>query len=275
VVEWIDRRSGLLSDGEIGRVAALEGSVRRLKSHPQWGQADVTKDIASPGRTGERGIEGSVNPSRRPARPNRVHHATVSSTRFDSSIADFDSRHRAPFLRRRELGHGAMRGPARRAPRSVPWLKWMWRFFRPKPRLEESPCPLTRVARVEVRHASLLRVRSYPGRMREGSPGEGELHRSAPLGPGGQGRAPPRGSACQRRPWMAFGLQESGERQAAPESGDRPSHAARRNGTKATRVKNEGAFPPADARTYRPEEGSDDDSLMPPRAKERWMGSLD
>jgi hypothetical protein len=43
------------------------------------------------------------------------------------------------------------------------------------------------------------------------------------------------------------------------------SHAARRNGTKATCVKNKGAFPPADARTYCPEEGSDDDSWMPPR----------
>jgi hypothetical protein len=39
------------------------------------------------------------------------------------------------------------------------------------------------------------------------------------------------------------------------------SHAARRNGTKATCVKNKGAFPPADARTYCPEEGSDDDTF--------------
>jgi hypothetical protein len=34
------------------------------------------------------------------------------------------------------------------------------------------------------------------------------------------------------------------------------SHAL--DGTEAARVKNEGAFPPADARTYRPEEGTDD-----------------
>jgi hypothetical protein len=50
-------------------------------------------------------------------------------------------------------------------------------------------------------------------------------------------------------------------RQAASESGNRPSHAARRNGTKATLVKNEGAFPFADARTYRLEEGSDDETF--------------
>jgi len=42
----------------------------------------------------------------------------------------------------------------------------------------------------------------------------------------------------------------------------------------ATGVNNEGAFPPADARTDRPEEGSDDDSWMPPRAGE-VVGSLD
>ena len=98
-----------------------------------------------PGRTGAGGIEGSVNPSRGPARPNRVHRIAVSSTRFDSSIADFDSRHRALSVRRRELGHGAIRGPARRAPRGVPRLKGMWRLLRPKPRLEESPYLLTRV----------------------------------------------------------------------------------------------------------------------------------
>lgn len=44
--------------------------------------------------------------------------------------------------------------------------------------------------------------------------------------------------------------------------------------TSATGVKNEGAFPPADARTYRPEEGSDECSLMPPQAGE-VEGSLD
>jgi len=46
---------------------------------------------------------------------------------------------------------------------------------------------------------------------------------------------------------------------------DRPFHAARHAiGTKATQVKNEGAFPPADARTYRLEEGCDERRLMPP-----------
>lgn len=42
----------------------------------------------------------------------------------------------------------------------------------------------------------------------------------------------------------------------------------------ATGVKNEGAFPPADARTYRPEEGSDGCSLVPPHTGE-VEGSLD
>jgi hypothetical protein len=37
----------------------------------------------------------------------------------------------------------------------------------------------------------------------------------------------------------------------------RHPHAARSSRVQATRVKNKGAFPPADARTYRPEEGSD------------------
>jgi hypothetical protein len=48
-------------------------------------------------------------------------------------------------------------------------------------------------------------------------------------------------------------------RHAAPESGDRTlSSSTPTMGAKATRVKNEGAFPPAAARTDRPEEGSDD-----------------
>jgi len=39
------------------------------------------------------------------------------------------------------------------------------------------------------------------------------------------------------------------------------SHAAASiPGTKAAGVKNDGTFPPADARTYRPEEGSDDEA---------------
>lgn len=42
------------------------------------------------------------------------------------------------------------------------------------------------------------------------------------------------------------------------------AHAARTADSKATRVKNEGAFPFVDARTARIEEGSDDDTLMPP-----------
>jgi hypothetical protein len=45
-------------------------------------------------------------------------------------------------------------------------------------------------------------------------------------------------------------------------------------GPSATGVKNEGAFPPADARTCRPEEGSDERSWMPPHTGE-VVGSLD
>jgi hypothetical protein len=45
-------------------------------------------------------------------------------------------------------------------------------------------------------------------------------------------------------------------------------------GAKATGVKNKGAFPPADARTYRLEEGSDEAALMPPHTG-GVVGSLD
>lgn len=51
----------------------------------------------------------------------------------------------------------------------------------------------------------------------------------------------------------------------APVNGKPNLHKPRAEvGAKATRVKNEGAFPPADARTYRSEEGSDEVTLMPP-----------
>lgn len=64
-------------------------------------------------------------------------------------------------------------------------------------------------------------------------------------------------------------------RQVAPEE-RRPNRLMPRAemGPSATGVKNEGAFPPTDARTYRPEEGSDECSWMPPHAGE-VEGSLD
>jgi hypothetical protein len=44
--------------------------------------------------------------------------------------------------------------------------------------------------------------------------------------------------------------------------------------TKAARVNNGGAFPPADARTYRPEEGSDDETFDATPQSGEVVGSL-
>jgi hypothetical protein len=54
-----------------------------------------------------------------------------------------------------------------------------------------------------------------------------------------------------------------GRAQATNESGPTLSCRAACSGIKATRVKNEGASPLADARTYRLEEGCDERRLMP------------
>jgi hypothetical protein len=55
---------------------------------------------------------------------------------------------------------------------------------------------------------------------------------------------------------------------------DRTLHAARADVSEAARVNNGGAFPFADARTDRSEEGSDDGTLMSP-CDGMVVGSLD
>jgi len=104
------------------------------------------------------GVNGARRIRRRvpPGRTGRI--ALCVRTRIDSSIAEFGSRHRASSSRWKRLGHEARRGSARRAPLQTSRPKGMWRLFHPKPRYGRVPCPLTRVARVEVRRAS-----SYSG----------------------------------------------------------------------------------------------------------------
>ena len=91
----------------------------------------------------------------------------------------------------------------------------------------------------------------------------------------GDRRKQPRlGQAHLRYTWMACELLHRSTPVATEER--RPNRLMPRAEMcpSATGVKNEGAFPPADARTYRPEEGSDGCSLMPPQAGE-VEGSLD
>jgi len=114
--------------------------------------------------------------------------------------------------------------------------------------------------RVGRRCAGSYRARSYPDRARESSPTEVGLK-----SPARSGWRPERAAPFGRHISGAHGRRSSS---LAGSFDKRPlravtdfSHAARRNGTKATPVKNEGAFPPADARTYCPEEGSDDDTF--------------
>jgi hypothetical protein len=57
-----------------------------------------------------------------------------------------------------------------------------------------------------------------------------------------------------------------GNARPANESGPTLPRWTTRKATKATQVKNEGAFPPADARTDRLEEGCDERRLMPSRS---------
>ena len=72
------------------------------------------------------------------------------------------------------------------------------------------------------------------------------------------------GQACQRSPSSRALLERS--ELVAPEPRQIEPFQATRDlmGAKAARVKNRGAFPHADARTYRLEEGSDEATLMPP-----------
>jgi hypothetical protein len=115
-------RRRILASGSAWSVRPRLEISRRSEVQGQRHQRCLATRVAWDGEASR----AAVNPSRGPARTNRVHRATVSSTRFDSSIADFDSRHRALSSRWRELGNGSMRGFARRTPRADPGLKGMW-----------------------------------------------------------------------------------------------------------------------------------------------------
>jgi len=169
----MDRPSpGQLFDGEVGRVAAPDRSFARARSTRSGAGAGVT--ARGPYHCTREGLapRGSTNPSSvsRPAEPG-ASYCTVS-TRFDSSIAGFDSRHRALSPRWRELGRDVERGPFDAPPCSRRSRNGCGVSSIQNQRYGRAPYPLTRVARVGVRYAGSHRGRPYPGRMRESSLGE-------------------------------------------------------------------------------------------------------
>jgi hypothetical protein len=166
VVEWIGHHQGSFSDGDSRRVAAFGGYVRRSKSHPQWGQVRVTNGISasrSHGRKGYRGVRESVTGSC-PAEPGASHCRVEHTFRF----VDCRFRFEASCSLRAEEGARSWSNSRARTTRPS-------RRFTAERDVATSPSK-TKVGRVavpshegtwvEVRHASPLRRRSYPGRMR-------------------------------------------------------------------------------------------------------------
>jgi hypothetical protein len=119
--------SGQLVSDEVGRVAALEGVIRTVMVHPQWAIAGVAKarphSTLFEGATAAGHDESVVEVP--PGRTGRI--GLLVRARFDSSIAVFDSGHRALSPRRRELGREDRGGFARRTPPRNARLKWMRR----------------------------------------------------------------------------------------------------------------------------------------------------
>jgi hypothetical protein len=84
-------------------MAALEGVIRPVAIHPQWVEAGVAKARShsmTRGGYAEGHDESVVEVP--PGRTGRI--GLLVRARFDSSIAAFDSEHRALSLWRRELG---------------------------------------------------------------------------------------------------------------------------------------------------------------------------
>jgi len=229
-VEWIDRHTGKLFDGEAG----------------VWQRSSAIRHVFVPRRSGRRqaspGAVHSTNGwidqrhgARRirragPARPNRVHRATSWAYVSIRRLQYFGSRHRARSSRWNELGSDVNGGYARRAPSGASSLKWMRRLFHPKPRYGRDADPLTGVARVEIRCASTFHGRPYPGRVWACSPGEVSLT-TRPILDWRPEWAAPLGQAHQRRAWMAFGLPQRENDQWPLRVVTDPSHATRRNGS--------------------------------------------
>lgn len=105
-----------------------------------------------------------------PGRTGRI--GLLVRARFDSSIAAFDSEHRALSLRRRELGREDRGGFARRTPPRDAQPKWMWRHSLPKPRKRSVVHPVKRVfeldagVRVRIVHGRTPTVRERAHRVR-------------------------------------------------------------------------------------------------------------
>ena len=194
---------------------------------------------------------------RGPARPNRAHH---TATWAHVTFVDCRFRFEASCARLAEAGARSSKWVEGRTTQpfvcpvterdvvAFPVQNHGWR---------KRPARKSRSRRSQARESA--RSRSYPDRPRAGSPGVD--HFVSGLEPK---RGLRMGQACQRSP-SSRALLERSELVAPEPRQIEPFHATRDlMGAKAARVKNRGAFPHADARTYRLEEGSDEATLMPP-----------
>lgn len=154
----------------LGRVATSEEPSVAVFAPRRSGRRQASPGSVLP----QRGAapRGSTNPSceSRPAEPGASRY--VVSIRIDSSIADFDSWHRVRSSRWNGLGRevGEVTHDARLCDPHV--RKGCGVSSIQNQGMGEMPCPLTRVARVEIRCASAFHGRPYPGRAWACSPGE-------------------------------------------------------------------------------------------------------
>lgn len=193
---------------------------------------------------------------RGPARPNRAHHTAAWAHvtfvdcrfRFEASCARLaEAGARSSTWVEGRTTQPSLRPVTERDAVAFPVQNHGWRR-----------CPARKSCSNRGQAREFARSRSYPDRPRAGSPGVD--HFVSGLEPR---RGLHMGQACQRSPSSRALLERS--ELVAPEHG-KPSRFTplATMGAKAARVKNRGAFPPADARTYRLEEGSDEATLMPP-----------
>jgi hypothetical protein len=201
-----------------------------------------------------------------PARPNRAHHTAAWAHvtfvdcrfRFEASCPRLaEAGARSSMWMEGRTTQPCVRPVIERDAVAFPVQNHGWRRYPAR-----KSCSYRNQAR------GLSRGRSYPDRPRGGSPGVD--HFVSGLEPR---RGLRMGQARQRSPSSRTLLERS--ELVAPDHG-KPSRfmPLAVAGAEAARVNNRGAFPPADARTLRLEEGSDEATLMPPHTGGA-VGSLD
>jgi hypothetical protein len=226
------------------------------------GQGEGTLGVGGETVAPPRPEHAAVSSNRCRRVPNRVHRSLTRAHDSISSFAELGKTHRSGFLRRKQLGIATVVGtddsPSIRANAEercrTARLQNQWNTGRQRARFSRRGR-----GRFEIRHAGLStagRPRSTVGRAhRPGWSTDRVARRSARY-------QTPKRQSVSAVSLTASALFERRADRAAPERVG-PIFLSSRNvglGSKAAGVKNDGTFPPANARTYRPEEGNDDET---------------